>query len=173
MRPCLRLEDSIGASANFSLGTPAGEITGAIPWPPLRAPRAPLVRQPHREHGGTGEHGSVPDRILDLSSAFLDPGHASPSEPRAPCAASSGGLSVWCCGVRRVDTERHLQIAFPERDSVWRRRVARSSYMHLAREAAMTVRLSRMPPGEIVRRTEVVGFRGPYERRPPRAGVPS
>ena len=30
--------------------------------------------------------------------------------------------------------------------------------MHLAREAAMTARLSRMPPEEIVRRTEVVGF---------------
>ena len=68
----------------------------------------------------------------------------------------------WVVGVvlrvRRVDTERHLQIAFPERNSAWRRRVARSSYMHLAREAAMTARLSRMPPEEIVRRTEVVGF---------------
>ena len=30
--------------------------------------------------------------------------------------------------------------------------------MHHAREAAMTARLSRMPPEEIVRRTEVVGF---------------
>ncbi len=61
-------------------------------------------------------------------------------------------------GVRRVDTEQHLQIAFPERDAAWRRRVARGSYMHFAREAAMTIRLTRMPPEEIVRRTEVVGF---------------
>ena len=49
-------------------------------------------------------------------------------------------------------------MAFPERDSDWRRRVARGSYMHLAREAAMTLRLSRMAPEEIVRRTEVEGF---------------
>ncbi len=71
-------------------------------------------------------------------------------------------LVGWVAGVvlrvRRVDTDHHLQIAFPERNSAWRRRVARSSYMHLAREVAMTVRLSRMQPEEIVRRTEVVGF---------------
>ena len=61
-------------------------------------------------------------------------------------------------GVRRADTDRHLRIAFPERDSAWRRRVARESYMHLAREGAMTLRLYRMQPEEIVRLTEVVGF---------------
>ena len=61
-------------------------------------------------------------------------------------------------GVRRVDTHQHLQIAFPERDPAWRRRVARGSYMHLAREGAMTIRLYRMAPEEIVRRTEIVGF---------------
>ncbi len=60
--------------------------------------------------------------------------------------------------VRRVDTDRHLQIAFPERDSAWRRRAARGSYIHLAREAAMTIRLFRMHEEEIVRRTEVVGL---------------
>ena len=61
-------------------------------------------------------------------------------------------------GVRRVDTDQHLQIAFPERNPAWRRRVARDSYMHLAREWAMSIRLYQMPPDEIVRRTEVVGF---------------
>ncbi len=60
--------------------------------------------------------------------------------------------------VRRVDTDRHLQIAFPERNPAWRRRAARASYIHFAREAAMTMRLSRMHRDEIVRRTEVVGF---------------
>jgi KDO2-lipid IV(A) lauroyltransferase len=77
-------------------------------------------------------------------------------------ARALGSLIGWVAGVvlrvRRGDTDRHLQIAFPERDSAWRRRVARSSYMHFAREAAMTVRLSRMPSEEIVRRTEVEGF---------------
>jgi len=81
-----------------------------------------------------------------------------------PERATLGLCSVfgWCVGVvlrvRRVDTDRHLLIAFPERDSAWRRRVARGSYIHFAREAAMTIRLSRMHPEEIVRRTEVVGL---------------
>ena len=77
-------------------------------------------------------------------------------------ARSLCGLVGWVAGVvlriRRVDTDQHLQIAFPERDTAWRRRVARGSYMHLAREVAMTVRFSRMRSEEIVRRTEVVGF---------------
>ena len=79
---------------------------------------------------------------------------------RAALGLSS--LLGWFVGVvlrvRGVDTDRHLQIAFPERDTAWRRRVARSSYMHFAREAAMTIRLFRMGPEEIVRRTEVVGL---------------
>ncbi len=65
------------------------------------------------------------------------------------------GVVLW---VRRGDTDQHLLIAFPEQDSAWRRRVARGSYVHFAREAAMTIRLSRMRPEEIIRRTEMVGF---------------
>ncbi len=78
--------------------------------------------------------------------------------------AAIGQCSVlgWFVGVvfrvRRVDADRNLQIAFPERDLAWRRRAARASYIHFAREAAMTIRLSRMRPEEIIRRTEVVGL---------------
>ena len=72
------------------------------------------------------------------------------------------GVLGWMLGVvfriRRVETDRHLRIAFPDRDAAWRRRVARRSYRHFGREAAMTIRFSRMDPQEIVRRTEVVGF---------------
>ena len=72
------------------------------------------------------------------------------------------GALGWFVGVvlrvRRVDTDRHLQIAFPERDSAWRRSQARASYVHFAREAAMTIRLSGMRREEILRRTEVVGL---------------
>ena len=81
-----------------------------------------------------------------------------------PERAALGLCSVlgWFVGVvlrvRRVDTDRHLEIAFPERDSAWRRRVARASYIHFAREAAMTIRLAQMQPEEIVRRTEIVGL---------------
>lgn len=81
-----------------------------------------------------------------------------------PERAGLGLCSVlgWFVGVvlrvRRVDTDRHLEIAFPERDLAWRRRAARASYIHFAREAAMTIRLARMQPEEIVRRTEIVGL---------------
>ena len=81
-----------------------------------------------------------------------------------PERAALGLCSVlgWLVGVvlrvRRVDTDQHLLTAFPEPDSAWRRRVARASYIHFAREAAMTIRLSRMRPEEIIRRTEMVGF---------------
>ncbi len=72
--------------------------------------------------------------------------------------AALGWLLGVVLRVRRSDTDRHLRIAFPERASSWRRRVARGSYMHFAREAAMTMRLARMEPEEVVRRTEVEGF---------------
>ena len=81
-----------------------------------------------------------------------------------PERAALGLCSVlgWFVGVvlrvRRVDTDRHLEIAFPERDSAWRRRAARASYIHFSREAAMTIRLAQMQPEEIVRRTEIVGL---------------
>jgi len=79
---------------------------------------------------------------------------------RAALGLSS--LLGWFVGVvlrvRRVDTDQHLHIAFPERDTAWRRRVALGSYIHFAREAAMTVRLFRMAPEDIVQRTEVEGF---------------
>ena len=72
------------------------------------------------------------------------------------------GILGWLGGVvfriRRADVDRHLAMAFPERDPVWRRRVARDSYRHFAREAAMTLRLSRMDPREVVRRTDIEGF---------------
>ena len=77
-------------------------------------------------------------------------------------ASALGDVLGWILGgvlrVRRVDTDRHLRSAFPDRDSAWRGRVARGSYRHFAREAVMTIRFSRMGPDEIVRRTEVVGF---------------
>jgi KDO2-lipid IV(A) lauroyltransferase len=77
-------------------------------------------------------------------------------------ALALGSALGWFVGavlrVRGVDTDRHLQIAFPERDRAWRRRVALGSYVHFAREAAMTIRLFRMRPEEIVQRTSVVGL---------------
>lgn len=72
--------------------------------------------------------------------------------------ATLGWLGGVVFRVRRSDVDRHLALAFPEQDSAWRARIARDSYRHLAREAAMTFRLSRMDPREVVDRTDMEGF---------------
>jgi len=72
--------------------------------------------------------------------------------------ATLGWLGGVVFRIRRADVDRHLALAFPERDRAWRRRVARDSYRHFAREAAMTFRISRMDPEEVIRRTDMEGF---------------
>ena len=72
--------------------------------------------------------------------------------------AGLGWLGGVVFRIRRTDVDRHLALAFPERTTRWRRRVARDSYRHFAREAAMTFRLSRMDSQEVLRRTDMEGF---------------
>lgn len=60
--------------------------------------------------------------------------------------------------IRRVDVDRHLAMAFPRSEHPWRVRVARRSYCHIVREAAMTLRLSKMGSEEVMRRTTMEGF---------------
>ena len=77
-------------------------------------------------------------------------------------ALSLCGLLGWLGGVafriRRADVDRHLSMAFPGSEPAWRSRVARRSYRHLAREAAMALRLASMESDEAVRRTDIEGF---------------
>lgn len=68
----------------------------------------------------------------------------------------------WVAGsalrIRRADVERHLALAFPEKDAAWRARVARASYAHLGREAVATFRVSALGPEAVVERTTMEGF---------------
>jgi len=77
-------------------------------------------------------------------------------------AIAVGGALGWCAGsvfrVRRRVVDENLARAFPDRDEVWRRRVATASYRHLGREAVATFRFSRESAEDVVARTEVVGF---------------
>lgn len=59
--------------------------------------------------------------------------------------------------IRRRDVDQHLALAFPERRRGWRDRVARASYAHLGREAAMFFRMAAWTRERIVDR---VTFRG-------------
>ena len=60
--------------------------------------------------------------------------------------------------IRRADVDRHLEWAFPDWDRSRRDRVARASYLHLAREAVMIFRLGGWSPDRLLERTEVLGL---------------
>lgn len=79
-----------------------------------------------------------------------------------PAAQALGGGLGWVAGmvarIRRLDVDAHLALAFPERPPAWRRRVARASYLHLGREAAVLLRMASMSAEEIRARTTVEGM---------------
>jgi len=54
--------------------------------------------------------------------------------------------------VRRRVVDENLRLVFPDESAAWRRRVARGSYMHLGREAALLFRMSRWSRSEIADR---------------------
>ena len=59
--------------------------------------------------------------------------------------------------IRRRDVDQHLALAFPDRRRAWRDRVARASYAHLGREAAMFFQMGGWTKERVVER---VTFRG-------------
>lgn len=60
--------------------------------------------------------------------------------------------------IRRSVVDANLELAFPDRPRRWRRRTAVAAYRHVGREAVTLLRLGRMDPGEVRRRTEVEGL---------------
>jgi len=81
-----------------------------------------------------------------------------PERAALALGAGLGRLGGSVLRIRRSDVDRHLEMAFPEMGGAWRRRVARSSYVHLAREAVSTFRVCARGPEEVVARTTMVGF---------------
>ena len=73
-------------------------------------------------------------------------------------AAGLGWIAGVVVRIRRHDVDAHLAIAFPDRDSAWRRSVARRSYAHLGREAALLFRTLRWSEDEIASRVELKDF---------------
>ena len=73
-------------------------------------------------------------------------------------AAVLGWIAGAALRVRRRDVDRHLALAFPDRSRRWRRRVARASYVHLAREAATVFRMAGWGPERILARVSVRGL---------------
>ena len=81
-----------------------------------------------------------------------------PERAALSLAGSLGSLAGNVLRIRRTDVNHHLETAFPDATPEWRRRVARASYRHLAREAVATFRLSGSTPDEVRRRTTVQGL---------------
>jgi KDO2-lipid IV(A) lauroyltransferase len=77
-------------------------------------------------------------------------------------AVALAALLGWFAGsllrIRRRAVDEHLALAFPNRPRTWRNRVARASYVHLAREWMATFRIERLSRDDILARTRMVGF---------------
>jgi KDO2-lipid IV(A) lauroyltransferase len=72
--------------------------------------------------------------------------------------AGAGGLVGGPLGIRREVVEANLRLAYPDAPDDWIRETAVAAYRHLGREAAAILRLSRLDPAEVVRRTETRGW---------------
>ena len=83
---------------------------------------------------------------------------ALPEGPALRLGAFLGWVGGSALRIRRADVDRHLALAFPDRDAAWRRRVARASYAHLGREAVSTFRVTSRGPAEVMARTTMVGL---------------
>jgi KDO2-lipid IV(A) lauroyltransferase len=77
-------------------------------------------------------------------------------------AVGLGAWVGWLAGsvfrVRRSQVDEHLRIAFPEESPSWRRRVARGSYMHFGREAAVLLRMGRWTSERVMDRVRMLDF---------------
>jgi KDO2-lipid IV(A) lauroyltransferase len=60
--------------------------------------------------------------------------------------------------IRRATVESNLRLAFPDAAEDWIQATADAAYVHLGREAAAILRLSKLDPSAIVERTETDGW---------------
>jgi KDO2-lipid IV(A) lauroyltransferase len=81
-----------------------------------------------------------------------------PERGAVALAAFLGWLAGSVLRIRRTVVDEHLVLAFRDRPRGWRDRVARASYVHLAREWMATFRLTRLGREKIIARTNMVGF---------------
>lgn len=76
----------------------------------------------------------------------------------AALATAIGRFAYLRLRIRATVVESQLREAFPERDEAWIHRVAGGAYEHLAREAMMMIRLSRLGREEVLKVTYVPGL---------------
>jgi KDO2-lipid IV(A) lauroyltransferase len=71
-------------------------------------------------------------------------------------------MAGWLAGsvlrIRRREVDRHLSLVFPSESRAWRRSIARRSYVHLGREAALLFRMGRWSAEQVAGRIHFVDF---------------
>jgi Kdo2-lipid IVA lauroyltransferase/acyltransferase len=72
--------------------------------------------------------------------------------------AAVGALVHVPLGIRRQVVLTNLRRAFPGATDAWIGRTARDAYRHLGRETAVTMRLAKLSPAEVIECTEMVGW---------------
>lgn len=83
---------------------------------------------------------------------------ALPEEAALRLGGALGWIAATVLRIRRRVVDRHLEIAFPDRSSPWRTKVARGCYVHLGRESVATLVLSGLEAEDVVARTTVEGL---------------
>lgn len=109
--------------------------------PPLR------LLMPHRSWRHRAEYALV--RAMETIVSTLPEGAAD------RLGAGLGMLVHSPLGIRLETVRTNLRTAFPDAPDEWIGRVARDTFRHLGREAVAMMRLSRLSPGEVLRRTEI------------------
>ena len=75
---------------------------------------------------------------------------------------SLGNCIGYLCAVlfkfRKMEVERHLTIAFPDKESDWKNKVSLRSYKHLAREALVVLRSPKLDENYLRKNVEIEGL---------------
>lgn len=77
---------------------------------------------------------------------------------RARFGESLGALGYAPFKFRRAHVEKHLRIAFPDKDDAWIQATARAAYRHLGREGIAAMMMARVPRAELMSDAVVVGI---------------
>ena len=112
---------------------------------------SPLQPTPKRKHTAAHRAEFALARTLESTVSALP-------ERAADAVGRSIGRAVHRLGIRRDIVESNLRLAFPDRDDRWIARTAFAAYEHLGREAAATMRLSKLDARAIVERTVPIGW---------------
>jgi len=90
-------------------------------------------------------------------------------------AVRLGALTGWLAGsvlrIRRSEVDEHLEFVFPGETPAWRSKVARGSYMHLGREAALLFRMGAWNAERVADRVRFIDFDMVWEAVDGEAGV--